>query len=65
MIAVLLSEELLSQTTDGSATAAIVEAPAFEVAAAIDSGETAWILASTALVLFMTIPGLALIFGGS
>jgi Amt family ammonium transporter len=31
---------------------------------AIDSGDTAWILASTALVLFMTIPGLSLFYGG-
>ncbi len=30
----------------------------------IDSGDTAWILVSTALVLFMTIPGLALFYGG-
>jgi Amt family ammonium transporter len=30
----------------------------------IDSGDTAWILASTALVLFMTLPGLALFYGG-
>ncbi len=28
------------------------------------SGDTAWILTSTALVLFMTIPGLALFYGG-
>ncbi len=32
--------------------------------AAIDTGDTAWILTSTALVLFMTIPGLALFYGG-
>ena len=30
----------------------------------LDSGDTAWIMASTALVLFMTIPGLALFYGG-
>ncbi|MBZ0070826.1 MAG: ammonium transporter [Gammaproteobacteria bacterium] len=30
----------------------------------IDSGDTAWMLTSTALVLFMTIPGLALFYGG-
>ena len=30
----------------------------------IDSGNTAWILTSTCLVLFMTIPGLALFYGG-
>lgn len=31
---------------------------------AVDSGDTAWLLASTALVLFMTMPGLALFYGG-
>jgi Amt family ammonium transporter len=30
----------------------------------IDSGDTAWMLSSTALVLLMTIPGLALFYGG-
>ena len=33
-------------------------------AATPDSGDTAWMLTSTALVLFMTIPGLALFYGG-
>ena len=41
------------------------EASAQDIAmASHDSGDTAWILASTALVLFMTIPGLALFYGG-
>ena len=35
-----------------------------DTAPAIDSGSTAWILTSTALVLFMTMPGLALFYGG-
>ncbi|HUI68917.1 MAG TPA: ammonia channel protein, partial [Spirochaetia bacterium] len=30
----------------------------------INSGDTAWVLASTALVLLMTAPGLALFYGG-
>ncbi|MFT5013298.1 MAG: Amt family ammonium transporter [Planctomycetaceae bacterium] len=30
----------------------------------LNSGDTAWIMASTALVLFMTLPGLALFYGG-
>ncbi|MCZ6585022.1 MAG: ammonium transporter [Gammaproteobacteria bacterium] len=30
----------------------------------IDSGDTAWMLTSTALVLFMTLPGLALFYAG-
>ncbi|MES2491054.1 MAG: ammonia channel protein, partial [Pseudomonadota bacterium] len=31
---------------------------------AINTGDTAWILTSIALVLFMTLPGLALFYGG-
>ena len=38
-------------------------APA-EKEAKLDTGDTAWILVSTALVLLMTIPGLALFYGG-
>src|SRR5262245_1879712 len=30
----------------------------------VDAGDTAWMLTSAALVLFMTIPGLALFYGG-
>mgnify|MGYP001346813279 FL=1 len=30
----------------------------------MDTGDTSWILTSTALVLFMTLPGLALFYGG-
>ncbi len=33
-------------------------------AAALDSGDTAWMITATALVLFMTLPGLALFYGG-
>jgi len=44
-------------------------APAAEASAApavpkLDSGDTAWMLTSTALVLLMTIPGLALFYAG-
>jgi ammonium transporter, Amt family len=34
------------------------------VAPGSDSGDTAWIIAATALVLFMTLPGLALFYAG-
>ena len=34
------------------------------LSAEINSGDTAWILTATALVLFMTLPGLALFYGG-
>ena len=36
----------------------------FSSYASMDSGDTSWILTSTALVLFMTLPGLALFYGG-
>jgi Amt family ammonium transporter len=35
-----------------------------EEAPAINSGDTAWMIVATALVLFMTIPGLSLFYGG-
>lgn len=35
-----------------------------DAAAAVDAGDTAWMMTATALVLFMTIPGLALFYGG-
>jgi len=54
---------------DAGATAAPAAPPAptepivIEVSK-INSGDTAWMLSSTALVLLMTIPGLALFYGG-
>ncbi len=39
-------------------------APSTPTPAKIDSGDTAWMLTSVALVLMMTIPGLALFYGG-
>lgn len=44
-----------------AAAAAAAAAPA---APALNGGDTAWMLVSTALVLMMTIPGLALFYGG-
>src|SRR5690349_14738221 len=43
-----------------SATAAL----AADGAAPVDSGGVAWVLTASALVLFMTLPGLALFYGG-
>ena len=48
----------------GAPAAAPATAPAAAAANAINSGDTAWMLTSTALVLMMTIPGLALFYGG-
>jgi Amt family ammonium transporter len=55
-----------------AAAAPAAAAPAADAAAAapaaaapkLDSGDTAWMLTSVALVLMMTIPGLALFYGG-
>ena len=47
------------------ASVLLASAPAFaDDAPKLDSGDTAWMLASTALVLLMTIPGLALFYAG-
>jgi Amt family ammonium transporter len=48
----------------GTATVAATPAPAAAPASAINSGDTAWMLTSMALVLMMTIPGLALFYAG-
>ena len=48
----------------GAAAATPAAAPAATPDAKIDSGDTAWMLSSTALVLMMTIPGLALFYSG-
>ncbi|HEK1692040.1 ammonia channel protein [Pseudomonas putida] len=49
---------LLSLVMPGIALAEEAAAPV------LNSGDTAWMLTATALVLFMTIPGLALFYGG-
>src|SRR5258707_6732778 len=48
------------------ATVMLAAAPAFadDAPPKIDSGDTAWMLSSTALVLLMTVPGLALFYAG-
>ncbi|WP_437358900.1 ammonium transporter [Inquilinus limosus] len=52
----------------GVAASLLAAAPAWAqdaaAAPAINSGDTAWMLTSSALVLMMTIPGLALFYGG-
>ncbi|MGE3692441.1 MAG: ammonium transporter [Novosphingobium sp.] len=51
------------------AAAVVVAIPSLALAqdgapSPVDSGDTAWILASTALVMLMTMPGLTLFYGG-
>jgi Amt family ammonium transporter len=50
-------------TVLGALTALAAQASAQE-GPTIDTGDTAWVLTSAALVLFMTAPGLALFYGG-
>jgi len=64
-----LAPFLFGQSVDplvtGSADAVVqAAAPTTEEEATLDSGNTAWMLTATALVLFMTLPGLALFYGG-
>ena len=42
----------------------LIAMPAFADAPKLDRGDTAWMLTSTALVLMMTVPGLALFYAG-
>jgi len=49
---------------DGALAQTVAPAAAAPPPPKIDTGDTAWLLTSTALVLFMTIPGLALFYGG-
>jgi Amt family ammonium transporter len=43
---------------------AMLSAPAITFADELSSGDTAWMITATALVLFMTIPGLSLFYAG-
>ncbi len=70
---VLAQEKPAAPAAPGAAPGAAAPAPAAapgptkpEIidAAKINSGDTAWMLASMALVLMMTVPGLALFYGG-
>ena len=49
---------------DAAAPAAAAAAPAAPAAPVPNKGDTTWMLVSTVLVLLMTIPGLALFYGG-
>jgi Amt family ammonium transporter len=51
-------------TTLLSTTLALAEEAAEAAPPAIDTGDTAWVLTASALVLMMTLPGLALFYGG-
>jgi Amt family ammonium transporter len=48
----------------GLVLAAILPAEAAQAAATVNKGDTSWMLIATILVILMTIPGLALFYGG-
>ncbi len=62
----LLAMPLLFGTLVAQEAAPAEAAPAVEVEepATLDSGDTAWMMTSMVLVLLMTLPGLALFYGG-
>src|SRR3982750_2903192 len=65
MLSNLINRKSFGALASGLALAAILPATqALADAPKIDTGDTAWMLTSTALVLMMTIPGLALFYGG-
>ena len=55
-----MAEEAVSPAPAATAAAAAAPAPAPK----IDTGDTAWMIVATALVMLMSIPGLALFYGG-
>src|SRR5215813_14154100 len=60
----LAASMLLLLTPSAAAQAPTPADASAPIASKLDSGDTSWMLTSTALVLLMTIPGLALFYGG-
>ena len=57
-----VAESTASTTEDQESTQPLTGTE--EEVVTLDSGNTAWMITATALVLFMTLPGLALFYGG-
>src|SRR5438876_10302894 len=64
MILGIVANGVMAQTTAQAPPAAGAPAAAPAPPPKIDTGDTAWVLTSSALVLAMTAPGLALFYGG-
>lgn len=60
----IATEQLASPVAPAAPPAASTTQPSLVANAQINAGDTAWMLTSTALVLMMTVPGLALFYGG-
>src|SRR6476661_8920162 len=63
-LAVLILAHIDPAFAQAAGEAAPAAAPPAPPPSPINTGDTAWMLTSTALVLMMTIPGLALFYGG-
>ena len=60
----LMTLPAMAQDAAAPAEEAPAEAAAEAVAAIVDKGDTTWMLVATIIVIMMTIPGLALFYGG-
>lgn len=61
---VVASAPVAAVTASAAVASPVVASAPVAAAKELNTGNTAWMLVSTALVLFMTIPGLALFYGG-
>ena len=61
---VAMAQDKPAAAPDKPAAEAVKPAAAEPAKPKVDKGDTAWMLVSTALVILMTIPGLALFYGG-
>ncbi len=58
------TRRLTAAAAGAVSTALLASAASAEEATTLDTGDTAWLLTSSALVLMMTVPGLALFYAG-
>jgi Amt family ammonium transporter len=63
-MAAFVSPTLVTADEAAAPTAAVAAPAAPAAPLKIDTGDTAWMIVATALVMLMTIPGLALFYGG-
>ena len=59
-----LAQDKPAAATEAPAATAPAAAPVAAPAPKVDKGDTTWMMTATALVILMTIPGLALFYGG-
>jgi ammonium transporter, Amt family len=58
------AQEAAKPTVQNNEKSAVIQSAAASIVPKIDTGDTAWMIVATTLVLLMTIPGLALFYGG-